>query len=342
VVWGEISRRPGGPAIHGYVAFCPLRQVEYDRDCFAPKGTIKTACNDNPLEVVELALSRGGFLGVKIYPPMGFAAANNEKLARDGVLKAPVDVLNDLFGGDNSLYREARSIELGKLLDGALERLYALCRKYGAPIMAHGGNSIEANCNTGEFADPFRWRDVVEGGKVPGVMLAHMGGFNYRSNDPDAPGFLGARRCDDAPAKEVPLDLTWEAWLARYVQRTEGKRPLYGDISMFTEALKTETAQVVVDKFKALAKDYPMIKQHLVFGTDWLMLAQKKHADQYSRLVREAVAVAFGHDSVEAIMRGNFLRFAQLSRMGAGFDRVSAVYRGDPVLLDRLRAALPG
>lgn len=110
---------------------------------------------------------------------------------------------------------------------------------------------------------------------------------------------------------------------------------------MFTEALKTETIQVAVDKFKALAKDYPMIKQHLVFGTDWLMLAQKKHADQYSRLVREAVAAAFGHDSVEAIMRGNFLRFAQLSRTGAGFDRVSAVYRGDRVLLDRLTAALP-
>lgn len=124
------------------MAFCPLRQVKYDRDCFAPKGAIKTACNDNPLEVVELALSRGGFLGVKLCPPMGFAAANNEKLAREGVLKVPVDVLNDVFGGDNSVYREAGSIELGKLLDGALERLYALCRKYGAPIMAHGGNSI--------------------------------------------------------------------------------------------------------------------------------------------------------------------------------------------------------
>ena len=67
-VMGRISRRPTGPAVHGYVAFDPLRQVLFDRGVhtdFDPLGLARTALRDE------------GFMGVKLYPPMGFKASGN-------------------------------------------------------------------------------------------------------------------------------------------------------------------------------------------------------------------------------------------------------------------------
>jgi hypothetical protein len=58
-VMGRISRRPTGPAMHGYVAFDPLREVYFARGKDAgPDGSP----NLRPLDLVRQALTQHGFI----------------------------------------------------------------------------------------------------------------------------------------------------------------------------------------------------------------------------------------------------------------------------------------
>lgn len=333
-VWSEISRRPEGPAVHGYVAFCPLREVVHRR-------TRNPA--ESPLQLVERALDFHGFLGVKLYPPMGFSATRNgERTANDPPFSK--EVLELVFGDVPQEQAPARTRELGLELDAVLGDLYARCEAPDrrAPIMAHGGNSVGAGPRTGELADPYFWRGVFDRPNAPPVMLAHFGGFSYVSADPDKPA--------PGPAPNPtwgapPFEHTWEAWLGRYVKANPGK-PVFADISMFTELLPGGPSARAQAGFERLVKDVPEIVDHLVFGTDWTMLAQAKGASRYDRAVAPFLRSVFklqadpnGDIALEKILRGNFLRYAELSERSPSYDRIRKIYRDDPRLDDRLRAA---
>jgi hypothetical protein len=338
-VWPAISRRKGGPAVHGYVAFCPLRLAQFSLGRFTGPDRIPTACDADPREVVKAAVLQQGFLGVKLYPPMGFRAWNNASRGA-GDHPFPVDILADTFGEAVPSAQEAvRSRELGEALDAALDWLYGFCVDHDIPIMAHGGNSVGANRDTGELADPYYWRPVLDRARPPRVMLAHFGGFDYRSADPNAPqrladlGTRWARRAEAPPPAN-----TWEAWDARYLE-ADAAKPLFLDLSYFSEALKGEPADVA-RRFDALTpRQRAILREHLVFGTDWVMLAQEKGVPRYSSTVRAVVTAAFGADALPAVMRGNYLRFTGLAPGNATFERMARVYRGDPWLRNRLTAA---
>lgn len=335
-LWREISIRHSGPAVHGYVAFCPLRQVLYELGQFQPGGTLaQVTCRDNPLEVARDALENNGFLGVKLYPPMGFRPARNAERWAEG-LRFPKKILEDAFGkgAAEPPVVEKNSRRLGALLDGALHKLYVLCAKLNAPIMAHGANSNAAYQDSGAFADPGYWKPVFNMPAAPAIMLAHFGGFADRT--------VGEPQPED-PASTLPADLSgrfrcsWEASVARYVQDNPGK-PVFADISMFTE-LFLYGREPYLTLFRELDRRYPRMKEHLVFGTDWLMLAQHSFAKDFDRGVRDFLKSAFDSDAhVEAIMRNNFLRFSGLTAGSAAHDRITRVYGADPILHERLTA----
>jgi len=344
-VWREISRRHGGPAVHGYVAFCPLRQVQFQRRRFGNRpGQIRTACGDvAPLVMVEDALRHQGFVGAKVYPPMGFRAATNADRGPDEH-PFPEAVLKDVFGHAPTDVAERRSMShtLGGELDAAMLALFKLCSDIDAPVMAHGGNSVAANCDTGELADPFYWKPILERADAPPIMLAHFGSFAYWSADPTAPGHVQSlnARCQsrtDAP----PFENTWEYWLAGYIQRPENQsKPIFADVSYFSEALSAGKEAEARENFLKLGADkLNAMRGHLVFGTDWVMLAQEKGADVYSARVRDFIRTVFGDAYVEPIMRTNFLRYAGLANQGRTFSRIASIYNSDPLLIARLAAA---
>jgi hypothetical protein len=330
-VWREISRRREGPAVHGYVGFCPLREVLHRR---------ASDLAESPLQLVQRALDTHGFLGVKLYPPMGFSATGNgERTAQDPPFSR--EVLELVFGTVPQNQVAARSRELGTALDEALGDLYALCEAplRRAPIIAHGGNSVGAGPRTGELADPFYWSGVFDRPNGPAVMLAHFGGFSYRTADPRSP----------APTSPVwpgvPYEHTWEAWLGRYI-KTNPCKPVFADLSMLTEVLPGGALGRTRAGFQRLVKEAPDIVDHLVFGTDWTMLAQAKGANRYDAKVIDFLRSIFrtdadtdGEGAIEKILRGNFLRYAGLRQDSAAYDRLQAVYGGDRRLEDRLRSA---
>ena len=92
--------------------------------CFAPFDPFKEIARGSSLSFVQDAVRNHGFVGVKLYPPMGFAPLGN------------VD-FPDSFWDQSALPTNFPRTHLGQQLDDALRPLYRWCEDNGVPIMAH-------------------------------------------------------------------------------------------------------------------------------------------------------------------------------------------------------------
>src|SRR6516225_6340068 len=84
-VMARIACRRDGPRVHGFVGFDPLRQALYDHHRRKPGDKDPMAIVRHAIEVDRILVGNstkatGGFVGVKLYPPMGFQATDNEHL----------------------------------------------------------------------------------------------------------------------------------------------------------------------------------------------------------------------------------------------------------------------
>jgi hypothetical protein len=163
-VMGRIARRRTGPAVHGYFGFDPLREI-YFRES---RGNER----QSPLALARSALTEHGFLGIKLYPPMGFRASRNAG-------PYPSRIWNEL-GGDPS-----------RRLDAVLQDLYRLCVELDAPILTHAYASNGANKDFELRADPAYWLPVFRSYPTLRVCLAHFGGVGGRHYQDLSRGQLG-------------------------------------------------------------------------------------------------------------------------------------------------------
>lgn len=67
-VMDHITRRQKSPAVHGYFAYDPLREVYFRRG----------KRRENAIGMARTALVDHGFIGIKLYPPMGVLLATEE------------------------------------------------------------------------------------------------------------------------------------------------------------------------------------------------------------------------------------------------------------------------
>jgi len=100
------------------------------------------------LDLVRHAVELGGFVGVKLYPPAGFAPIGN--VARFG---------------------EAR----GQRLDAALRALYGYCEPMAVPILTHASHSNGFEDGYDDLAAPTAWEQVLA--EYPNLRLCfgHFG-----------------------------------------------------------------------------------------------------------------------------------------------------------------------
>ncbi|MFI9815119.1 amidohydrolase family protein [Saccharothrix variisporea] len=131
----------GKVRLHPFVGFDPLRQLRAER-----AEPIET-----PLDLVKLAVREYGFVGVKVYPPMGWRPTGNRP--RPGLSE-----------------REA------KRLDDIVDALAAWCVEEHVPITAHSADSIHADEDYLGFGDPGEWVALLD--RHPGLHLnlGHFGG----------------------------------------------------------------------------------------------------------------------------------------------------------------------
>ncbi|WP_419694185.1 amidohydrolase family protein [Mesorhizobium muleiense] len=284
-VMGLLAKRAEGPPVHGYFGFDPLREIYFR----VGKDPV------SPLQLARTALEEHGFLGVKLYPPMGFRASGNKP-------PYPQRVRTQL-GFDPS-----------KKLDEALDQLYKLCDDLGAPILAHGHASNGAGPNYDARADPAFWLPVFGTYPKLHVCLAHFGRFRVVS--------------EGAPGTELPAN-SWEWRLGAYM-RENPNAPIYADLSFFSEVLhadRVERAKLASD-FSAWIREFDPDVKHLLFGTDWLMLGMDPEYDRYIPTIDAFLRhdCHWSDDMINRVFVTNALRFFGLQAGEKTHGRLVAFY----------------
>lgn len=307
---GYISARKDGPVVHGYVPFDPLHEVMYQESSDAVR---EEKALEPVLDIVSDALNDLGFIGVKLYPPMGFRPSGN-RLERHWPEHA-----TDAVGDD-----------IGQKLDDALARLYALCVSKGAPIIAHAANSNAAGAGYGGRADPAYWVDVFETYPDLRVCLSHSGSFWDKSITPVGP---------NRPAN------SWEWVAGEYIQnfRTlnpNQEAPIFLDLSYFSEILSDDAATkaVYAEYLKAFVSKFDPECRHILFGSDWSMLAREKRQGSFTTYLASFLKVdcGFNDQQLNRIFIENALDFLGLREGATARLRLTEFYVRHDLNLDRL------
>jgi predicted TIM-barrel fold metal-dependent hydrolase len=297
-VMGMISARDREPAVHGYAPFDPLHEVYFRKDSVSDgEGEHEPA-----LELVAEAIDDHGFLGAKLYPPMGFRPSGNADVS-----VFPQHVIDDI------------GPTIGADLDNALDDLYTLIESRGACIIAHGANSNAAGENFGERADPAYWLPVFRRHPHLKVCVAHFGGFDERSATPVGP-----------TRPEYSWEWTLGAHLQAYRREHGREAPVYADLSYYAEILNGDAAQRAryAGYLKSFVERFDPECRHLLFGSDWMMLGLERGHERYAEVIGGFLAEDCGLDTrqLNRVMYLNACRFMGLFAGDSTRERLERFY----------------
>src|SRR6266436_6013003 len=295
-VMARIACRKDGPRVHGFVGFDPLRQALYDDNRGSapdgdPMAVVRRAIEVNHIAVSKSTKLTGGFIGVKLYPPMGFRATDNKHLP-DANFNEPAY----LRSTDTGL-----GSHIGSKLDAALAKLYSWCSANNVPIMAHTSHSFGPNTDYEDRADPIFWAGVLKQDAFPRlrINLAHFGHFNK----------------DVQYARPVSyVDKCWE-WTIGKIIASSTEAYAYADISSLGEILKTGPSRRIVECMKAFKEHFPNSDERLS------MIAQEERFPKLfsSRPFPDVMifflkAVGYSDLQIQGIMFRNAVRFLGLGK----------------------------
>jgi Amidohydrolase len=318
-VMGAIAKLPGDVRVHGFVGFDPVRAIFADADASDPNnGNEDDRFNVSqkfidPFKLIDSAIADHGFLGVKIYPPMGFRATNNNT----GEISFP-PTLKRLSG-----YDDDRSF--GNLLDVYLDKLYKKCAHDGIPILAHGYNSWGSGLDYAQRATPQFWKKVVEkhstADKPLRLCLAHFGRFD----------------ADHVDSPCLDRDLfpgTWEVIFGNILQADKSKAAhVVADLSYFSEVLYDDLDNKTCSKrlgrlIRKFIDKYDKDVEHICYGSDWVLLAKEpNHRKYHVRLAQFLVSeVGLKPPELARVFFGNAVRFLGLRPGDQNYNRLKNFY----------------
>jgi predicted TIM-barrel fold metal-dependent hydrolase len=235
-VMAQISVLLGG-RVHSFAPFCPFREA-MTRDA---SGTGE----GQSLQQVKRAIETCGFIGVKLYPPMGFAPWGNSG--------------KTVWQGKPSLVPEAANPDFGKKLDAAMHSLFSYCVTNDIPIMAHTNHSNGPYEDFKDLAGSSYWKLALE--KFPGlrVSFGHFG-------DTDPEDHKGDRT-------KLFLQLMTEG------VGTPGANT-FADSGYFAGTLINQGK--MRDLLRTLyAAENRILRERLMYGTDWTMVLPQQNVDRY-------------------------------------------------------------
>ena len=243
--------------IHPLVAFDPWRE---SLDPGAPGG---------PFDRTRKAVEERGFVGVKVYPPMGFSALQNEDHDFTLLPDVPTEEASRIFG---------------KGLDDALRALYGWCAENSVPVMAHAEATLGSRPRWEFRAHPNFWRLALS--EFPGlrINLAHFGG----------------------PENLVEWHNGWTQAIGRLM---EDEANVYSDFGHFSEIEDDAHRREIFDGLARFLETYPTAVDRLMFGTDWVLLAKERGSQHYFRYFAEELSQRFDDTVTAKILGGNAVRF---------------------------------
>jgi len=251
-----------GGRVHPIVPFDPHREVAHrlGRSTFSS------------LSFVQAAVMSGLAVGVKLYPPMGFAPIGNK-------------------GFDNSFWDRSWASDIvhednfNRMLDDALGDLYGWCESNTVPLISHSNRSNGPTEDFEDLVSPEGWSEAL--GEFPelAINFAHLGGVGSSGDDVD-----------------------WRAYLALMNDSETGARA-YADASYFAQALE-DSENAVVALLVKLIKQQPLVGKRLTYGSDWKMLALESGAKQYLNVfyrAAERIGASVDTESTSGAFSDDFL-----------------------------------
>lgn len=233
-VMSQVSVLLGG-RVHGFVSYCPFREAM----------TLDSAGVGDGMRLVKRAIEAGGFIGVKLYPPMGFAPWGNTG--------------QTVWQGRQSLPSAAWAPDFGKRLDAAMHSLFTFCVANDVPIMAHTNHSNGPYDEFKALAGSNYWKLALE--KFPGlsVSFGHFGDTDLE---------------DHAGERTLPF-----VQLMTATPGSTGARA-FADSGYFAGALINQGK--MRDVLRSLyAKEKGVMLERLMYGTDWTMILPQKNVEHY-------------------------------------------------------------
>ena len=290
-------RQTGHSMVHCFAPFDPLAQYIAVRDGMPD--------NKTPLGLVKHAVMDCGFVGVKLYPPMGFVPYGNERH------KVAVP---ERFAGDNQFYRG---------LDDALKALYAWASDNQVAVMAHATDSNAAVLGSGERASPSFWEPALRDYPDMRVNLGHFGDFEEITR-------RNGNVAGDA----------WENRIGTMVR--EGHDTLFSDISYFSEILCGKATEAsrneLLGHFRAYIHDYDNDLKSLIYGSDWIMVGRELGHERYisalTGFLQDAGADA---QQIDRVFWDNPVRFLGLQPGRPARRRLEDYYTKHGLDRDRLK-----
>lgn len=214
--------------------------------CFAPYDPFKEVAfqvgqsAESPFALVKDAVENRGFIGVKLYPPMGFAALGNAGLPAG-------------FWEGSWIPKQMLTPDLGPRLDTALAALYGWCRQNDVAIMAHTNLSNGPSDKFENLVAAKYWKIAVDAFPGLRVNFGHFG-----ETDPVLDGGGTALQ------------------FARLMTSAPGSgENLFADSAYFSEILTRPPALEarLAELYRATAgKGDAALAQRLMYGTDWEMI----------------------------------------------------------------------
>lgn len=233
-VMGQISVLLGG-RVHGFVPFCPFRETM----------TLDPGGKGDAMRLVEHAIQTRGFIGVKLYPPMGFAAWGNTG--------------KTVWRDKPSLHPAAADPDFGKRLDAAMSKLFVYCVANDVPIMAHTNHSNGPYDEFMDLAGSDYWKRALD--KFPGLRVSF--------------GHFGDTDLEDNKGNKTRPFLE----LMTHGANSPGANT-FADSGYFAGTLMNQGRMKDV-LGNLYASNNRILLERLMYGTDWTMILPQRNAQRY-------------------------------------------------------------
>lgn len=256
--------------VHGFAPFWPLREVAASAGLKNQRGDLA----NSSLAFVQNAIRNRGCVGVKLYPPMGFAPYGNAALddpAKGGQSNFWKGGLLPEWTSALITYPDGTTKPLGQRMDDALDGLYKWCVEEEVPILAHTEESNASNPKYKVLAGAKYWAFALS--KYPNLRVdfGHLGGLNEF-------------------ARPTALPVTSQDFVE--MLGSTASPNVYGDAA-FSSSMVLNQAEYV-ELIKIVYQDGVAGKNRLpsrfLYGTDWNLLEQIGNNEVYMQRFAELFA----------------------------------------------------
>jgi predicted TIM-barrel fold metal-dependent hydrolase len=262
------------------------------------------------LPLVQHAVKDYSAVGLKIYPPSGYRAAEN------AIYKFPPRPgLLDIWGRKRWNSRYAGWTEAD--LDSTLRDAFAWASTNMVPLFTHctpgGFEAVRAKGSVpgyGMMADPFFWASALK--TTPGLRMCfgHSGGEAYWFSDPAN---------DAANQKNKPPGDNWQ-FGNQVVDLCLTYPDVYCEVGYLSGVLEPKQAAALVHRLEAvinlLSKDGKWrFGDKLMYGTDWHMIYKEPNYDRYLEKWDDVIKQVDKGGWRQAFLAGNAKKFLRLDTL---------------------------